>query len=132
MGREIEKTTRRRVCLDTDVSIALIKQHPDALQFINSIAEDEIYLTAVTVFELLLRTSNLTPVEEFIKQFKILEFDHQSSINASQIVKSLKKGSNIEIRDLFIAAVVVSNNCVLATLNRKDFENIEGLKFVDF
>lgn len=50
-----------------------------------------------------------------------------------EIFKDLKKrGKLIPMRDLFIASSSIVNNCALATLNKKHFENIKGLELLNF
>lgn len=124
---------KRGLCLDTDVSIAIIKD-ASVLSRIADVAHGRTpFITSVTVFELLLRKTNMEPVEKFIAKTEILNFDEPAAKMASQLDKSLKqKGTPVDWRDLFIAATSIVNNCELATLNRKDFEKIEGLKLLDF
>ena len=84
-------------------------------------------------FELLLRETNIHQIENFIKDLELLSFDSIAARKASGIQKELKaKGRIIDIRDLFIASASIANNCILATLNKKHFENIKGLKLLDF
>lgn len=124
----------RRVCLDSSAVIAIVKCHPLAEALLQALHGRKVFLPSVAVFELLLRRTNLDVMEDFIAEArKVLPFDAEAAKIASQLDKSLKqKGMTIEWRDLFIAATAIANNCELATLNRKDFEKIEGLKLLDF
>jgi len=122
-----------RVCIDTDVSIELIRGNVALRAPIEKRLEGTPFLAAISVFELLRATKNLQPVENFILEADILYFDEVAARKASSIEKELrKKGKLTAMRDLFIAATAMSNNCELATLNRKDFEKIDGLKLLDF
>lgn len=124
---------KRRLCLDTDVSIAIIKDASVLSRIAAAAYGRTPFISSVTVFELLLRKTNMEPVEKFIAKTEILNFDEPAAKMASQLDKSLKqKGTPVDWRDLFIAATAIVNNCELATLNRKDFEKIEGLKLLDF
>jgi tRNA(fMet)-specific endonuclease VapC len=43
-----------------------------------------------------------------------------------------KRGFIIEDTDILIAAYCIKNNCLLVTNNIKHFENIEGLKIINW
>jgi tRNA(fMet)-specific endonuclease VapC len=52
---------------------------------------------------------------------------------AAQIYAELyTKHFTVKDADIVIAAFAIVNNCILVTNNTKDFENIEGLQFVDW
>lgn len=123
----------QKVCLDTDVCIAIVRQQGPYKEILRKVFSLRVYITAVTLFELLLRETNIYQIENFIKDLELLSFDSIAARKASDIQKELKvKGKIIEIRDLFIASASIVNNCNLATLNKKHFENIKGLKLLDF
>ena len=118
-----------KICIDTDIIIAILKKDPQALQFIKRMTEKELYITTITVFELLLRSTHLDIVKEFIETLNILPFDTSASVKASEIYKELKeKGNLIDMRDIFIAATAITNHCTLATNNIKDFVRIKEVK----
>jgi len=65
------------------------------------------------------------------RRLKILPFESQMAMMACKIKHDLKaKGIQIEVADLFIAATAVVNELPLATLNRKHFESVDGLKLL--
>ena len=62
-----------------------------------------------------------------------MDFSEICARKASEISKDQKKaGKTMEIRDLFIASTAIANNCALATLNKKHFQNIKELKLLNF
>ena len=123
----------QKVCLDTDVCIAIINRKEPYQNILNKILYSRVFISTVSMFELFLRTTNLEPVENFIKDLEILDFDSTSARKSSEIRKMLKsEGKEIEIRDLFIASTAIVNDCTLATLNIKDFKNIKDLKLLEF
>ena len=62
---------------------------------------------------------------------KVLDFNEVSSRKASLLFKDLKKkGKIMDIRDLFISAICLVNNCKLATFNKKHFWNIGELELI--
>ena len=123
----------QKICLDTDACIAIIKRKGPYQDILNKILYSRIFISAISEFELLLRTTNIEPVEAFIKDLEILDFDPIAARKSSEIKKALKgEGKEIEIRDLFIASSAIVNDCTLATLNIKDFKNIKDLKLLEF
>ena len=122
----------KKICLDTDFCIAILKQQPNYEDLLKSILFSKTFITSVSVFELLLRKTNIYQIESFIKDLNLLNFDSRAARKASDIQKELMvMGKIVDIRDLFIASTAITNNCTLATLNRKHFENIKGLKLLD-
>lgn len=121
-----------KICLDTDVSIEILKNTSKGDELLDLTADSDVYITTIGVFELLLRETNLAAVEKLMSNTDILEFSELSARKAAEIFKELKKkGRIIPMRDLFIASTAVANNCTLATLNIKDFKNINDLKLLD-
>lgn len=59
-----------------------------------------------------------------------LDFDDK----AARIFESLAAGSlgKLKRKDLLIASIVFSHNCVLVTRNVKDFQRVPGLKVEDW
>ena len=128
----IRRTNSKKFCIDTDVAIETIKGNPAVLELFKN-HEKIPAISVITIFELLRRRYDFGPVETFILQCEVLVFDEITARKASLLEKELvRKGKPILFRDLFIAATAIVNNCELATLNRKDFENIEGLSLVEF
>ena len=82
---------------------------------------------------ILVRETNLEPIENFKDKVKVLDFDELSSRKASEVSKELKKnGKLIDFRDLFIASTCIINNCILVTFNKNHFERIKefGLNLI--
>jgi tRNA(fMet)-specific endonuclease VapC len=66
---------------------------------------------------------------DFFADWPILEYDHR----AENLVKSARKsGVRIGIMDLRIASIALSLNATVVTRNRKDFQQVPGLKFEDW
>ena len=123
----------KKICLDTDVCIAIINRKGLYQNLLAKLLYSRVFISTISLFELFLRTTNLEPVESFIKDLEILDFDSTSARKASEVRKALKsEGKEIEIRDLFIASTSIVNGCTLATLNIKDFKNIKDLKLLEF
>lgn len=122
-----------KVCLDTDVSIEILKNTNKIHKLLDLTRDSEVYITTISVFELLLREANLDAIEKLLSKTAVLEFSELSARKAAEIFKDLKrKGQIVPPRDLFIASTSIVNNCTLATLNKKHFENIKDLQLLDF
>ena len=122
-----------KICLDTDVSIEILKNTAKASKLLDLTKDSEVYITIMSVFELLLRETNLDAIEKLLLRTTILDFSELSARKAAEIFKNLKrKGQLMPLRDLLIASIAIANNCTLATLNVKDFENIKDLKLLNF
>ncbi|MBS3104883.1 type II toxin-antitoxin system VapC family toxin [Candidatus Woesearchaeota archaeon] len=122
-----------KVCLDTDVSIEILKNTTKASKLLDLTKDSEVYITTISIFELLLRETNLDAIEKLLLRTAILDFSELSARKAAEIFKDLKiKGQMIPLRDLLIASTAIANNCALATLNIKDFRNVKNLALLDF
>ena len=122
----------KKICLDTDICISIIKGYPEAEKISDLIGSGKLFVTSITVFELYLRKENLHEVNDFLDGIFILSFDGKCAVNASVIQKELKaKGAILEFRDLFIASTAIANNCILATFNKKHFSRIKDLKILN-
>lgn len=121
-----------KICLDTDVSIELLKNTPKSHHLLDLIKDSEVYITTVSIFELFLRETNIDAIEKLLSRTAILDFSESSARKAAEIFKDLKrKGQMIQLRDLLIASITITNNCKLATLNIKDFKNIKDLNLLE-
>ena len=119
----------KKICLDSDVCVEILKGNYSTELLFDKFGSYQAFVTSMTVFELFLRETNLEEVKNFVSIFNIISFDDSSAIKASEIFKELKKkGKMIDINDIFIASVCIVNNCLLATFNKRHFENIKELK----
>jgi len=101
------------------VWVALVKQGYSFT--ISTITKYEIYSGATQ--------SQLNFWNSILKAVNVLPFDEASVNKAVDINASLKqKRKQIDLADLFIAATAVNHNLLFATLNKKHFDRVEGLK----
>lgn len=116
------------VCLDTDIIINFLKNESPEMEEL-LIQGQEIFVTSISAYELRLRKTNLEVIEKILSTLQILPFDDLSSQIAATINKDLKdKRRTIDIRDIFIAATCIRNNCTLLTKNKKHFKPIKELE----
>lgn len=120
----------QKICLDTDICIEIIKGRE--IGVVRRIIDKQVFISAISAFELYLRNTNLDAIDFFMNQVEILSFDGNVARLASSIDKELKISGNIlDLKDLFIAATCMAYNCKLLTLNRRHFERIKGLELLD-
>jgi tRNA(fMet)-specific endonuclease VapC len=123
------------VCIDSDVLINFLRNREDAKEIIKGLIEQEIELSTTTIntFELYkgLKKIKDNPSSLIIAlaNFKILNFDINASKRAAEITNYLEsKGEIIDIADIMIASVVITNNETLLTNNLNHFKRIPELK----
>ena len=120
-----------KICLDSDFIIELINKKEKANDLFEKYYRLDTYTTTINIFELLQRVEKIEDVESFLNKVNVLDFDEKSARLASETHKELKsKGQILEFRDLFIAAICLSNNLTLITLNKKHFSRIRNLKLI--
>lgn len=122
-----------KICLDTDIAIGIINGDKRLEKLMQKLPDYDVCITSITVFELLLRETNLDVAKRFINDLEIIQFKEREAIKASSMFKELKKkGSLIDIRDIFIAACCIVDNSSLVTFNKKHFERIKELRLIDY
>ncbi len=122
----------RKVCLDSDVIIALLEKGGEAKNFLKSL-NAYFYTTSINIFEVWYGKKKREPVQELFGLIEILGLSESESVRAANIMSGLKKkGELLEHRDVFIAAICIENNVEFFSYNKKHFERLEkfGLKLV--
>ncbi|MBT3177899.1 MAG: PIN domain-containing protein [Desulfobacula sp.] len=123
--------------LDTDIIIYWLNDAiPNIRNKINSIANDEIYISSITVAELYFGAyyssqviKNIELLNEFTSELNILYLDTECGKIFGKIKADLKKeGKIINDSDLFIASIAINNKMRLVTNNDKHFKRIEDLQ----
>jgi len=77
-------------------------------------------------------TQNKEKILPFLDNFKILQFDKNSSEIFAKLKAKLKKQGNIIAdMDLMITSIAISNKAILFTNNLKHFNRIEKLKILE-
>lgn len=124
------------VCLDTSFVIDFLNKG-EGKEILESFEQkgEEIKIPAPVITEL---TKGLyskhsskqekEKINEFIESMSTLDLDKESSLVSGKIESDLReKGEPIEILDVLIASITISNNETLITNNEKHFSRIEDL-----
>ena len=124
------------ICLDTSVLIDFYRKKDKSKSLFFKLTERYAFfaVSAITEYELYLGNSDEQNVfwDKLFSQITVLSFNTKAARQAASIYRQLKaKNKLIEAPDILIAGTAMSNNLQLATLNRKHFERIKGLRLLD-
>lgn len=128
--------------LDTSVYSQRLKQRPaqTVVRRWSDLGDIQLAVSAICEAELLfgLEKKNSvrlwTEYEQFLKnRLLVLPLDRKTiTIYAKLKAGLLARGFSVGDFDLLIGATALSNDLVLATLNRRDFARIDGLRVEDW
>ncbi len=124
------------VILDTNIIIdhlrTIGKKESYFVKLSKILPKDDLAISLVTVQELF-QGRNTRNIEQeknliaVIAPLKILLYTYQTAKLAGQINRDVK--NTIDFADAAIAATTLVNGAKLFTLNKKDFQNVDGLEF---
>lgn len=130
----------KKVCMDTDMSVDYLRDRrpmSEEVQRWFDTRDVDVYVTAITSFELYYGAFYSKSIEESVKEVEIFlknmrnipPFTEKTSKIAGEIMAELRADQKlIEIRDLFIGAICIENDIPLLTRNISHFERIKGLR----
>lgn len=134
------------IVLDTNVLSELMRGRPDerVLEWVNAQPSNELWLTTITVAEILLGVALLPDgrrkarslelaTEMFSEDFegRFLSFDAEAAFDYAALVASReRRGRRISMADAQIAAICLRHEATLATRNLRDFAD-SGVELVD-
>jgi len=123
------------ILLDTNVVVAFLNGDKSVLKRIRD-EIDRIALSALAVAELdygakisQKAKENLEKLYQFVDIVQVIPFDIECAKIFGTIKSKLRRlGKPTGEMDALIAATAMANEAILVTVNKKHFENIEGLK----
>ncbi|HET9680264.1 MAG TPA: type II toxin-antitoxin system VapC family toxin [Gammaproteobacteria bacterium] len=134
------------IILDTNVISELIRPKPDTavLSWLDKQPADDLFITAISVAELLYGTHRLPDgkrktalrdsIEAMLEKYfsdTIAPFDTQAAIIYAELVaEHEKQGRMISMADAQIAAICRNHQTILATRNIKDFTHL-GISLIN-
>ncbi len=123
------------ILLDSSVLIELFRAHDKTKTLFYKLAatENNFAISIITHYEVFLGSNDDQDSfwNDFINSIEILDFNLQTSNQAINIYKQLKKNNKlIDLADILIAATSISYKTPLATLNLKHFQRINDLEVV--
>lgn len=127
--------------LDTTAVIDLFKKDPSIIKLIEK-TDEEIASTIITYQELMFGINFTNPVNSYEEKFYdnffdrifVLTLDNKSAKKSSEIYWDKRnKGANIGKSDCIISGILIANRVnKIITRNKKHFENIKGLKVINY
>ena len=138
-----------RYILDTDHIPLLQQVHPILIQRVSAVNPDDISVTVVTVEEqvrgwlnAIRKTSQSSQPERLIWAYRglrdvVLYLSRLNLVDFSEdayahYLELRRQRIRIGTQDLRIAAIVLAENSILLTRNRRDFVQVPGLVFEDW
>ncbi|MCL1883274.1 MAG: DUF4411 family protein [Defluviitaleaceae bacterium] len=127
--------------LDTNIIIKYLRNESGVIQnFRNAVlANHDIIIPQAVDYEMCRGFRLVTAARKkanynmLLHDCKIAEMDVPSWKHAEEIYENLyRKGFTVGEMDLLIAAYCLTHDCTIVTNNKKDFENIDGLKITDW
>ncbi len=124
------------ICLDSSVLIDFFRKKKSSNTLFIKLIQlnfSGFYIPVTVEFEIFYGANELQLNfwNNLFSDFIVLPLTRQINSIAIEIAKDLRKrNKSIEYKDLVIAATSISTNCSLATLNKKHFDNIEGLDLI--
>jgi tRNA(fMet)-specific endonuclease VapC len=123
------------ILLDTNVVVAFLNGDKSVLKRIRD-EIDRIALSTLAVAELdygakisQKAKENLEKLYQFVDIVQVIPFDIECAKTFGTIKSKLRRlGKPTGEVDALIAATAMANDAILVTVNKKHFENIEGLK----
>lgn len=122
----------RKICLDSDILIDLLKGDKKVLQKINDL-DGIFYTTSINVFEIWMGKKKKEVISQLLSTLKILNFTKESGLISADIKNKLKDtGKDLDIRDIFIASICISENIEFISNNQRHFQRLKkfGLKLL--
>jgi len=126
--------------LDTNVVIALMKNHSRVVERVRRARRSELLICAPVEAELWFGVSKSSRIDEnrhhlltLLEWLPSLPFSGEATRLCGELRADLaRKGTPIGPYDLQIAAIALTNDCVLVTHNTDEFSRISGLKLEDW
>lgn len=127
--------------LDINICIAIIKHKPtDIMQKFSAYQVGDICISSVTLAELRygvaisqFQEKNQAALDEFILPLEVTDFNEAAAFVYDTLRASLEKnGTSIGALDTLIGAHALSLNLTLVKNNTKEFNQITGLKVIDW
>jgi predicted nucleic acid-binding protein len=126
---------RKAILLDTGILIEYFRKKDKSKSILYKLSLDS-YLfkvSSITKYEILLGATKdqMSFWEEFFSKVQILSFNGVAATTASELYKDLKsKNKLIDIADLLIASIAITESIPLVTLNLKHFSRISELQIL--
>ncbi len=124
------------VLVDSDILIQFSRHDDKAAAWLDKTSDStKLVISVITEIELIIGSrdkTHLKEVRQFLSKFEIIHIDEEISRRASELIEKYCLSHRLQLPDALIAATALELSCDLATINRKDFRQIEGLRLADY
>ena len=126
--------------LDTNIAIYTIKNKPREVRETFKAHDGQMCISAITLMELVYGAEasaaaerNLRDIEGFAARLEVLPYDNEAAAHTGQLRAELRKiGRPIGPYDDMIAGHARSQGLVVVTNNTKQFENVPGIRLLNW
>jgi predicted nucleic acid-binding protein len=121
--------------LDTCILIDYLRGNSSIYDLLIKDKSINLYMSTVTVMELILGALNkreVNYIQKAFKEIKIIYINEDISKNAEDLMIKYNKSHNLQIDDALIAATSMVMNIVLITYNKSDFQFIPNISLYNF
>lgn len=120
-----------KICLSSEVVFDFLVGDEATVQKVKLYSNEELCITALTLFELRCVVEKQEAVSEFLNFVSVLDFDTQAAEISARIVREdLHNGVNRATKNTINAGICISHGALLFTKDRAGFEGIRTLKLV--
>lgn len=129
------------ICLDTRILSQFLSGKESAQIIINKYRNlgYEIYTTYINISEIfygqmkirILNQSKIKLMKEFFSQLHPRSMDYDAAFTVGILSSEILKGQDIGWRDLFIAAITLSNGKKIITSNPNHYNRIPNLEIIE-
>ncbi len=127
-----------RIIIDTNILIDLLRNRSTAVEFFDRMRNNALATTDINAFELYfgaykskVQEKNLAAAKGLLNSLIMFTASEDAMEVAGKIMARLEEeGRSIEIRDLLIGAIAMTNGFGVATNNIEHFERIDGLEVI--
>lgn len=122
------------IILDSDIMIDLFRQTPPAVDWLDSLGEEEIVLPGFVVMEILQGCGNKTEqakVEQVLTGFEIVWPLPDTCEDAPEVFARFHLSHKVGLLDALIGQTAVTLNLPLHTFNRRHYAAIPNLETVE-
>jgi len=119
---------KKIILCDTDVLIEHFHGNQSIVKELDTLGFERLSISVVTVGEIYfgMRKRETAATRDLIRRFNLLHIDKTTSQTFIQLMLGYKS-KGISVPDAFIAATALTQKVELFTLNRSDYNFIEGL-----
>jgi tRNA(fMet)-specific endonuclease VapC len=122
------------VLCDTNIFIEFYRDNKEIISNLGKLGSEKICLSVITAGELIFGAINkkdLHIILQDISNLKLIEINDLICKSFIELMTKYCLSNKLSLPDAMIAATCLVYNVPLYTLNKRDFRNINGIKFWD-